>query len=341
MLKFMIPNKFDFEELDWISYINSKYSNKIVEIFGSVASDKLGSVRERYRLPDMSDSDLRKYVSEAKSRGITVSYTINLSCFGSFDDLYNKIKIMDYLNWLLDMGIEQVIVANPAIAEIITNNTNLNIEISTVAFVNSLDKLKFWVENFRVNKLCPDFSINRDFGLLKEMSKIIEVQLMVNEPCLYNCPMRQFHNNLQSHVISKNDIIDRWPLRVCTAIKAANEVEWLKCPFIRPQDLRFYQERCDISSFKIVGRTFPLSFVKTSVEPYLKEYYDGNLLDLIPLLQNIQKDVQEIPLYIDCKKLDGFIEGFSDKNCFKGCINCQYCNGWAKKVILKNDKLKF
>lgn len=334
MLKFMIPNKFEQEELTWVEETNKKYDNKIVQLFGSLASDSLGSVRERYRLPDMKEAEFKKYINDAHSIGVEIAYTLNLSCFGNFKDLYEKKDIINYIKWLEDCGIKQVIVANPAIAEIITENSNLNIEVSTVAYINSLHKLKFWVDNFRVNMVCPDFSINRNFKVLTDMRKMLDVQVMVNEPCLYNCPMRQFHNNMQSHVTEKSDIKDNWPLRVCIAMKQTDKAGWIKCPFVRPQDLKVYENECNINNFKIVGRTFPLWFVKKSVIPYMEEYYDGNLLDLIPLLQNIQKEDHTFPLYIDCKGLDDFISFFKlGKDCFYGCGDCDYCDRWAEKVI--------
>lgn len=336
-LKFMIP--FNEEELPWIAEMNKRYENQIYQVFGSVASDKLGCARERHRLPDMEEQKLIKFIADARKAKTELAYTINFSCFGSATDFVNK-EFKDYIQHLESMGITQVIIANPYVAKLTTKYTDMKIGISTVAGIVSVDNLKPWLE-YNVNKLCPDWSINRDLKLLASLSDYITLELIVNEPCLLYCPWRRFHYNMQSHTTSKDlDKIDNFPLSECIPIKAKNPEVWIKSPFIRPEDLRIYERECGVDTFKIVGRTFPLSFVKKEVEPYLQEHYDGNFLDLVPLLQNISSKPEDftMPYYIDNESMNGFMDKFihdkfeCDSECGKGC---KYCFEWADKVVKK------
>ena len=44
-------------------------------------------------------------------------------------------------------------------------------------------------------------------------------------------------------------------------------------------------------------------------------------------------------IYIDNRKLDGFIKFFKDGHCTGNCLSCNYCKTIADKVIVKNDEI--
>ena len=119
--------------------------------------------------------------------------------------------------------------------------------------------------------------------------------------------------------------------------KAKNEQNWLRMRWIRPEDQKVYNE-IGINYFKVSGRTGTTEYLKTVLEAYMSENFEGNLLTLWKPLQTIFSKESELtyqhPEYIDNKKLDGFIDhwfkgdGFECENEMCG-VTCKYCeNFW-------------
>ena len=141
-------------------------------------------------------------------------------------------------------------------------------------------------------------------------------------------------------------------------------------PWIRPEDVPFYK-KIGIEHIKITERDFPTEILVKRVEAYSNHSYNGNLLDLIqghgyilegtelePLevkteFANINEVVNEIfkvrgfklerkypqHVYIDNKKLDGFLEFFKQGKCKGNCQNCNYCASISKKTITTNEEV--
>jgi collagenase-like PrtC family protease len=167
------------------------------------------------------------------------------------------------------------------------------------------------------------------------------------------------------------DIPVNHPFVSCFFEKLSEPWRILTTPFIRPEDLCTYKE-LGVSEIKLTDRFSSTDELVNRVEAYLKETYDGNLLDLLsfyPVKKDgsfkkrklyIPKDkikslvkignflkLSEAPeIYIDNKKLDGFLEFFIKNrvDCSDmACENCKWCQKNAEKSISydKNKLLKF
>jgi len=106
---------------------------------------------------------------------------------------------------------------------------------------------------------------------------------------------------------------------------------YLKMNWIRPEDTPYYTS-IGINHFKIQGRhTVEKGDPVRTVECYMKERFDGNLMDL---LDNFT-DTSAFKLYIDNKKLDGYILSYfkTPNFCRNNCADCGYCMKYAQKSI--------
>lgn len=178
------------------------------------------------------------------------------------------------------------------------------------------------------------------------------------------------HASQKNHVNS-NFSFDYY-LFSCAEKLLSNPVEILKSAFIRPEDIHYYEE-AGVDNIKLVERSMTTDALARIVKAYTVRSYEGNMMDLIHglskyiiynnnnyywkglkyLLQpskiNLfkahklvnqlselreQKEFNEsFDLYIDNKKLDGFMEYFHKGNCHRDCNMCNYCNKYAQKAV--------
>ena len=108
---------------------------------------------------------------------------------------------------------------------------------------------------------------------------------------------------------------------------------------IRPEDIKAYNE-IGLKHFKITGRTGSTEYIIKTISSYLNESYEGNLLGLWKQLESIKPGVNEKDvetLFIDNKKLDGFIDAWSvgRKVCdYEVCgETCNYCSKFYQGFV--------
>ena len=84
------------------------------------------------------------------------------------------------------------------------------------------------------------FSINRNFDRLQNIRRAVRcsLQLIVNHPCLPNCPMQIAHQNDFAHSSdgSRRLFID-YCLFTCSAMRLKDPCLFIKSGWIRPEDL--------------------------------------------------------------------------------------------------------
>ncbi|HEX4875240.1 MAG TPA: U32 family peptidase [Chitinophagaceae bacterium] len=178
------------------------------------------------------------------------------------------------------------------------------------------------------------------------------------------------HASQKNHV-SDNFSFDYY-LFSCAERLLSDPVEILKSAFIRPEDLHYYEE-AGVDNIKLVERIMTTDALALIVKAYTNRSYDGNMMDLIHglskyliynkdqyyfhgmkyvlqpskinmlkafklvrKLDRVRKNKafnESFDLYIDNKKLDGFLDFFHKGNCQRDCTQCNYCNKFAAKAI--------
>jgi len=352
MINYMIGNTWDFTLLDEIERLNDDYSElnvRISEIYGSLSDNPLGTARPDYRIPSMLVKKQKDFIQKAVDKNLIVNYTINIPCFGSLEHLKEvENEFYDFVSRLVDFGVQRFTITHPLIIMLVKRKfPNISIELSTIAHVSSVNQLTLYAQ-LGVDKICMNLMKNRDFTFLINFREAcdkndIEVELMVNEFCLYECIFRnscyQLHGH--THTDERSYLYDDYTLGHCTIIKKMQPSEWLKARFIRPEDIGKYVETTGITNFKITGRTFPTFDVIRITEHYMSGNFNGNLLDLWYQLENIGKDREgfvEPMICINNKLLDGFVDFFINvrPNCEIFCgTKCNYCLEYFNKIMKK------
>ncbi|MFC2026825.1 U32 family peptidase [Chloroflexota bacterium] len=331
-LEFSVPFNQDTETLREIVNLKSWGGNRIREIYLSGPQEYSGSGRVASRINLDQTIEL---VNQIHKENIRVNLCMNSTCEGS--DWYLTEVVKSELEYLRQMheehGVEAVTIANPLyIKEVRKNLPDIEICASVLGGIDCVQQAVLYARA-GANVITPDVNINRNLKLLKEIKDVanVELRLMVNEGCLYKCPYRKFHFNYISHrsIEQGTSRMDGVFFANCQQVTRKDHSQILKSCWIRPEDTRKYSEITNY--FKIVGRARPKSFVIRSIKAYLKESWDGDLLDILSSSLNLFC-LQEFA-HLDNKSLEMYKFFETVTSCDKNCHQCSYCEELARKLI--------
>ena len=347
-IQFCVATNWDFKLIDELA----KYP--VRDIYGATKSSIIGHGRPSFLLNEITEEEILEYIKKVHEKKMKFSYLLNAPCLSNmeYDAEYHK-KLLDYLQWISDIGADNVIVTIPFLIQLIKEQfPNLKIRVSTIAHVNSVNRAKYY-EELGADEITPDVMINRDFKTLEKMKKAVKckINLLLTDGCLYQCPFRHYHYNLLGHSSQSSHQLDGYYIDYCilncSVTKFSNPTEVIKSRWIRPEDLSHY-EAIGIDSFKIAGRRMSTEWILRSVKAFSSRKYEGNLIDIIQgfsmsvgakkdpnvKFTNTLAEETKSKLIIDNTKLDGFIEFFKKQNCISMCDDCDYCEKWAEKAVV-------
>jgi collagenase-like PrtC family protease len=300
-------------------------------------------------------------------------------------------KIIKYLGELADIGVDEITVNSPYLCQVIKKQfPHFKITIGLFAYIFNLQHIKYW-EELGADELTLHHMINRNLRLLEDFLTYtkrsgIELRLIANNLCLHDCPFQLNHGVGQSHASQKghssNGFYLDYNVASCNNKKIQNPVKLISSEWIRPEDVKYFEDICQKTgnhhfSIKLLERTKTTEFLTRVIKAYTSRSYEGNLIEIlvwastkdmtfqrktiyrkaITGLYNLKAlsgfdDVFNLPkIYIDNKKLNGFMEKFVNYNeCNRKICDdmgwgeakkinddnvstCSYCRHWAEKSI--------
>jgi collagenase-like PrtC family protease len=296
------------------------------EVYGAHRTSITGGGRPSYRLPQVEPDVFERHVSEALRLGLRFNYVMNAPDFGGREKRPEWLRdVSGYLEYLANCGVSGVTIANPLLMQFVKREfPDLRINVSLIAGVDTVAAAKEF-EDFGVDVInLNPFTINRDFDSLHAIRQAVrcELELYANIPCLDHCPRRTAHYKFSGHASQATGAAairqDPFLMR-CSHTFLSEPTEFLRSPFIRPEDVSAYRE-IGIDIIKLSDRTEATEFLLKTARAYAEGKYEGNLFDLIfrggrkikAGLGFVQPGlpVREIPVVIENSVLDeiGFIE---------------------------------
>jgi hypothetical protein len=258
------------------------------------------------------------------------------------------------LGFLVDAGVASVTVAIPYLIEIISSTfPQLEVVTSTIGYVGAVAGINQYHEA-GASRVVLDVEVNRDFQFLRKAcaASPVPLEIIVNPVCISQCHFKYNHYCVasmgsQSYLrggagIPYNQNYLNW----CFLQKLQKEAEFLKSPWVRPEDLYLWEE-AGLSYFKIAGRGLPGPEILRLCRSYLARDFSGNLLELLGwphwLAFRDNNDGTRLPVLdviLDNKALDGFLDFFARKRpqCRLGCDQCGHCLAWSRKALSFNDE---
>ncbi|WP_167957205.1 U32 family peptidase [Anaerosporobacter faecicola] len=336
MRYYNVPADFKSETLERYCELSNTYpENKVMETYGQITVGNIvGSGRAGDLLPEVDMNKLSKYVNDSKQKGIDFNYTLNATCLSNREFTTKGIKeLTDFLDTIYEIGINKLTIAMPSLIELVNlSKYQFEIKASTLCQVINANKASSF-KKLGVDRVVVDESINRDFNTLRNIIGAFGsgVEVIVNVICNKNCIYRMFHQNQVSHDSSMEKKSTTYYSHRCIMKRVEDVGNLMRMNWIRPEDIKYYSE-IGINNFKIQGRQAVITgdIVKT-VESYFRQSFDGNLMELLDSFS----PTNNFKIYMDNKKLDGFIKPFVEKDnfCKNNCDNCNYCNKFIEDKI--------
>ena len=356
-----VPAMFTNEYLEKLNQMNkeNKRGVKIYETYGSIPGYLVGSIRPSNTLKSITKEELFSYIKKGKELGIGFNYIMNSTVLDGFE--YNKelkMEVINFIKELVSVGLSKITISVPYLIKLVRKYfPNLHIVASICMEISSLQGLED-VRELGVNSVVMAKDTNRDFKLLRNILKNkgeLSIKLLCTTPCIFKCSDLIYHMNFSSIQDNKlknsyqitGKVIPHTAVR-CQMRRLKNPVEFIKSPWIRPEDLDYYN-KIGIEYFKIDGRDKTEDYNLEVINAYMNEEYDGNLLYL---MQNYYPKnslefltIDKLPnfklgVFLDNKLLNNFINYFYDEGnpCNEGCQNCNYCENWKEKAIQIKDE---
>ena len=336
-LDFSVPYNNDPESLKEIFKWKECNGNRIREIYLSGPQEYAGSGRIS---PEQSFDEFADAVKKIHQEGIRVNLLMNSVCEG--DDWYSGKVLNATMEYLIrvfeEYSVEAITISNPMyIREVRRRFPGVEICASVLADIDCIDKAVIYGKA-GADSFTPDVNINRNLRLLKAIREKtgLEIKLMVNEGCLFKCPFRKFHFNYIAHK-SRNPGVggargeDNVFSQNCIQVTKSDPAQIFKSGWIRPEDLERYGDVTPF--FKLVGRTSSTRMICRALEAYMRQAWEGDLLEL--MAGNLYSYGMSFLTHLDNRSLDtvGFFEKVT--SCDRECIDCDFCERLAGKLITR------
>ena len=335
MPKLDIPTYFNQGTIDLIKRVNGKAWYKeerlsISHVYGSISG--FASARETSRLSNLFEEEFDKHFEELKKLNVDFYYAMNASCIGSLN-MREMLRMRKEITNLKNREIKNFIVVHPFVLKLIRSEIpDAKIKVSVIMEIDNIQTFNYWAKEADVINVST--RINRDFEMLRMFRKFShKIEFLCNEVCLWQCPFRASHYNIESHRYKVNeDYMNDYPVDLC--YEMMTDVELLKSRFILPEWITYYEDFGDY--FKISGRSFPQEFIRKATEAYAKRKSPENILELFPIVtgsiineQNGQRDQRKL-IMTDEEKFDFLRKFYTTGNkCVYECP-CPHCSNFVK-----------
>lgn len=261
----------------------------VFELYGRLSADVVGGGRASFRLASVGRRTVARHVAACRKAGLAFNYLLNASCLDNVEytragqKRIRRLRIRRLLDWLSEIGVSSVTVANPFLLRLI-KTVYPHFEVRVSASANDIRQVRYWQEIGADRITLDSTQVNREFELLRRIREGIRcrLELLASRSCVQNCPLQRYHPNRLSHASQRGHrgfAID-WCQLWCSHMKLRDPVNYLRADWIRPEDVVHY-EALGYDEFKLTERNAPTDILLLRAQAYHERRYDGNLLDLV------------------------------------------------------------
>ncbi|MBC1517124.1 U32 family peptidase [Listeria immobilis] len=343
-MKISVATNFDDKLIEGIK------GTDVTNLFGKLTNDFVGGGLETTNLDSINRDKVIEHVKQAHHNDLTFNYTFNNPFLGNEEfTKKGKNELKELFDWLNEIEVDYLTISIPIFLRYVKKNyPKMKVKVSSSVCVNSVSKIRRWEEMGADCIVLDPMTVNRNFSLLKDLrdSTDLDLELIVNNNCLYECPILSYHQAFlgqSSRVTGKNVGTDYCYLG-CSKKRVLDPVNYLISDIIRPEDVQFYEE-LRYNHIKIIDRATPTDLLIKRCKAYTERKYNGNLLDLIQHfgyhdVSTPNKYIDNV--FIDNSKLNKHLNKFLIGECNKlECgEKCKHCYSFAKRAIFINEEFR-
>ena len=343
MAVFSVPADFCLDSIASFAQRNSTWDIPTVDVYGSLRSAAIGSGRRFQALPDVDAAAFSAYLDRCAQLGIEFNYTLNTSCLGNREfTREGQDELLAHITALVEAGASRFTVALPTIIALLERAyPEVPVTVSVIAGIDSISRAAFFCRYSNVKCLYLHEAVNRKPRLLRELAAFChdrgkQIGTMVNTSCLLECPQRANHYNFESHATCGSEyVVSGYYGSVCALEKYAEPAQFLRAPWIRPDDVDRYLA-LGVDRFKVSGREFiarGADFIRV-VDAYNSRRWQGDLVDLFMCFTgNKYSDVLSIE---NTDRLSAYLNAFFDRvtPCSARSSACSECGHCARNADL-------
>ncbi len=332
----------------------------VASFFGNFPTTLTGGGRPPQILPAVDDEGFRMFVERAHRAGRTFYATMNSADLGlrEYRPEY-RASFLKEVERLIELGADGFVVAVPLLLRWIhTEFPGVRLTASSFARVRTVAQGEYFLRMGADTIVIEE--ANRDLKLLEGLASAgAEVEVLVNQTCIHDCPYR-FHHLATSSLASQHGARGprfEYPILQCGLELVNDPVKLVSGIFVRPEDLEVLEE-AGVRRFKISGRNRTTDWLVRATRAYAARRYDGNLLDILSYVQNLgprsalRRVVAEpgapaeaAPLLAAFDALagleldnrafpSGFLRRIATTDCARtSCASCGYCASVARKAV--------
>lgn len=335
---FSIPFNGDFQLLR-----KTLASGRIYEVYFSIF-DKHGINVNSYGGSEKSPVSGPKAVQLLSSMAKLYKTGLNVLCnapslyFSDFRELFTVLHEIP--------GLTAITISDPiAIRAFVKEFPELDIQASFIMNLNTLEKIKQFAQLGGGTVIVPG-AITRNLPLLEKIRELkkkyekLRIKMIANLDCAQECIFLPSHYMVG--MLSSFPQAEEKAYTNAACYRRFTPEDFIKVPFIRPEDLSFYRDNGLTDTFKIIYRSSPSAMLETVYKAYFEEKYEGNMFDIIPTHCDPYECARD-PFLPDDKK-GNVPEYFCDSRAFppdfvkktstcdKNCDECGYCAAIAEKA---------
>jgi collagenase-like PrtC family protease len=258
-------------------------------VFGKLQQDLVGGGRPSSILPHVTWDDMARHISLAHALGFRFNYLWNATSLA--DAEYHPAfiaRMEDQLRQLVELGVDGLVVGVPwmiALAKEVAPDIEVTAS-SLMDVVTPREARQF--EAMGADTVVLHHAANRNFRVLDEIRASVrcDIELIVNNSCVYQCPYNNCHHVSPSfHSREGSRPLLEYELFWCSGRHAQDGAEIIRSRWIRPEDLHVYEAH-GYDRFKIAGRGRSTDWLLRSVRAYAARSYAGDLTDIISMSQH-------------------------------------------------------
>lgn len=332
-LKINIPCHWNQQVLNEICSRNQQAITPVTEIYGVLANGgPVGHGRSPDAVVSVNQESAIKFRNECRKNNLNFTYLLNAPFEFSKDKDATK-KVDEYLDWIVNtFATDAVTISSHELMKHVRNRFPLlDIHISTIAAVKNVSDLEKYLD-VSPNRVIPHHNLGKQFSDLEQLIKFgeknnIDIELLVTESCLYDCPNRRAHYEYLAHA-SKDSSFHT----TCNSQKLKHPSELLMAGgVIRPEDISLYGDM-GVKYVKLSGRSKPSQWLSEVAEAYQNNKYNGNLIRLLGIDPSLNS---EDWIYLNNQALDGFIANFPKDSSDE--TKKTYCQKWIIDLYQTGD----